>query len=59
MATTPDKNKIIKFAIAALAPQTPLAISTKARPSFDVESALPTAEELATLDTQMHASHSS
>jgi hypothetical protein len=51
MATTPDKSKLIEFAIAALAPQTPLALSAKARPNFDIESTLPTAEELTMLDT--------
>jgi hypothetical protein len=51
MATTPNKSKLIKFSIAALAPQTPLALSTKAWPIFDIESTLPTAKELTTLDT--------
>jgi hypothetical protein len=51
MATTPDSSKKIKFAITALAPLTPLAISLKVGSNFDIKSALPTAQELTALNT--------
>jgi hypothetical protein len=47
MANTPNSSKLTEFAIAPIPPMTPLALSMKARSSFDVEATLPTQEELA------------
>jgi hypothetical protein len=51
MATTPDPSKTIEFSIVAKAPPTPLALSKKARPPFDVAQTLPEVNEISHLKT--------
>jgi hypothetical protein len=51
MTTTPFLSKKTKFAMAAIPPTLHLALSTKAWSTFNMEVALPTAEELAAFST--------
>jgi hypothetical protein len=55
MASTPDTSKPTEFDIAAKAPPTPLALSTKARTNFDLQGSLPRDKEMAAFATPSEA----